>query len=443
MEINWGQWVMSDTQKASVGADRMNVVWKEQDIINGHILLAGGSGAGKTFNIRKIVRAMVQSASQSIRVHVFDVHDDIDIEGCSEVFFSESSQFGLNPLKVDPNPHTGGVRKAIQNFISTINKTSRQLGDRQEAVLRALLTDLYAANGFYADRPDTWVLNDGVDRKYPKKFPTVEDLYRLSSYKYKAMFVGGNNKTAAKLDKVNKHAIKMQRMAREETNVENNEKFDQLKEDAIHAYTDYVTAIKSGRELDELLKFDSKTTLKSVLDRIDNLKSSGIFRNIEPDFSEYNPVWRYRLKALSSDEKKMFVYFRLKELYDNAIKRGPQENIVEVIVIDEASMFMDQDPDNIISIMANEIRKFGTALVCASQAFTHFSLDFMGSTATKIILGIDELHWEKTSRQLQLDKKWLEWIIPQRTALIQMKRRVGLSDPTAKVKWFATRLNSG
>lgn len=102
-------------------------------------------------------------------------------------------------------------------------------------------------------------------------------------------------------------------------------------------------------------------------------------------------------------------------------------------------MFMDQDPDNIISIMANEIRKFGTALVCASQAFTHFSLDFMGSTATKIILGIDELHWEKTSRQLQLDKKWLEWIIPQRTALIQMKRRVGPSDPTAKVKWFATK----
>jgi DNA helicase HerA-like ATPase len=439
MEINWGQWVMTDTQKASVGTDRMNVVWKEQDIINGHILLAGGSGAGKTFNIRKIVREMVRTAGHDLRVHVFDVHDDIDIEGCSEVFFSESSNYGLNPLIVDPNPHTGGVRKAIQNFISTINKTSRQLGDRQEAVLRALLSDLYAANGFYSDRPETWLLRDGVERKYPKKYPTIEDLNRMSYYKYKAMFVGGNNKTAAKLDKVNKHAMKIQRMAREETNVENNEKFDQLKEDAIHSYTDYVTSIKSGRELDELLKFDSKTTLKSVLDRIDNLKSSGIFRNVAPDFSESNPIWRYRLKALSTDEKKMFVYFRLKELYDKALKRGPQDEIVEVIVIDEASMFMDQDPDNIISIMANEIRKFGTALVCASQAFTHFSLDFMGSTATKIILGIDELHWDKTSRQLQLDKKWLEWIIPQRTALIQMKRRVSPSDPTAKVKWFATK----
>lgn len=88
--------------------DRMNVVWKEQDIINGHILIAGGSGAGKTFNIRKIVREMVQTANHSVRVHVFDVHDDIDIKGCSEVFFSESSNYGLNPL-LSIQTHTPAV----------------------------------------------------------------------------------------------------------------------------------------------------------------------------------------------------------------------------------------------------------------------------------------------------------------------------------------------
>ena len=65
MEINWGQWVMSDTQKASVGADRMNVVWKEQDIINGHILLAGGSGAGHSTSGGPVVGTGVGGALTS------------------------------------------------------------------------------------------------------------------------------------------------------------------------------------------------------------------------------------------------------------------------------------------------------------------------------------------------------------------------------------------
>jgi DNA helicase HerA-like ATPase len=439
MEITFGKAELPASQKATVGASVVPVVWRQDEVINGHVLLAGGSGTGKTHNIRRIMRNMLSSTQHPLRIHVFDVHDDIQIGGESDIVFSESTSVGLNPLIIDDDRHTGGVRKAIQNFISTINKTSRQLGDRQEAVLRAVMEDLYSANGFIADKPESWSLNDGVQRRYAKKHPNIDDLYRWTYFKYKQLFMGGSSKSASALDQVNKEAVKIQRLMKDNPSPSAEEKLNDLKDKSIDAYTEYVQTIKTGREMDDLLKFDSKTTLKSVLDRIDNLRNGGIFRNEEPNFDRSNPVWRYRLKNLGTEEKKMFVHFRLRELYRNALKRGLQDNIVEVIILDEANMFMDADPDNIISIMANEIRKFGTALVCASQAFTHFTDDFIASSATKIVLGIDEMYWDKTCRQLQVKKEWLNWIVPRRTALISMKRNViNPRDKTGKIKWFFT-----
>ncbi len=442
MEMNFGQWMLTAKQKQDLGIPSSPVIWRADEVINGHVLLAGGSGTGKTHNIRNIINRLEASASHNLRVHVFDVHDDIEVPGASDIVFSEATPVGLNPLVVEEDIHTGGVRKSIQNFIATINKTSRQLGDRQEAVLRAVMEDLYAANGFHVDKPESWSLNDGISRKYRKKHPNIDDLYRWTQFKYRQMFMGGNNKSTAALERVNKEATKIMRLTKEGSNSDIESKLDDLKDKAIDAYSEYVTTLKSGKELEDLLRFDNKTTMKSVVDRVDNLKNCGIFRNESPNFDEHSSVWRYRIKHLGTEEKKMFVHFRLMELYRKALRRGIQDKIVEVIVIDEANMFMDSDPDNIISIMANEIRKFGTALVCASQAFTHFTDDFIASAATKIVLGIDEMYWDKTVRQLQVQKEWLNWISPRKTALIQMKRNPkDPNDKTAKVKWFFTQLN--
>jgi hypothetical protein len=440
MEVDLGRLELSANQQRAVGNNNIRSVWRSQDVINGHWLIAGGSGVGKTHTIRKIVESMAATTQHDLRIHVLDVHGDIYIPGASEVLFSESTTVGLNPLIVDPDRHTGGVRKAIQNFISTINKSGRQLGDRQEAVLRAVLEDLYQANHFYVDKPESWTLNDGIPRKFPKKYPNVEDLSRWAYFKYKQLYMGGNSKSAAALDRVNKEAMKIQRQCKENS-AESDDTLADFKNKAIDAYTEYVSSINTGRELEDLLKYDSKTTLKSVLDRIDNLKNSGIFRNEEPNFNPNSTVWRYKLNPLSADEKKMFVFFKLKELYDNAMKRGLCDHICEVIVIDECNRFMDNDPDNIISLMANEIRKFGTALICASQSFTHFTEDFLGSVATKLVLGIDEYYWPKTTKQLQLKTENLAWIIPRERGLVTIKRKTNPLDPASKLKWLFTHFN--
>lgn len=441
MEMVIGKWAPPANLAAEIGTPAL-VKWVEQELVNGHILLAGGSGFGKTHNIRKIIKRLSDSTPNPPRVHIFDVHGDIEFDNASEVIFSEISQEGLNPLIVDPDPHTGGVRKAIKFFIATLNKV-RKLGERQEAVLTAVLEDLYKANGFYPDRPETWSLNDGIPRRNQKKFPNVDDLLRWTNFKYRQMFTGGNSKAAFALDVLNKKASKMQREIKrmgKTPDSDDEQLLDKLKGEAVDAYTDYVNAIKTGDEIEELLKYDSKTTLKSVLDRISNLNNSGIFKKNPPSFDPYRNIWRYQLSPLSKEEKRMFVFFKLRELYSQAMARGLSDEIVEVIVLDESKMFMDADPDNIISVMANEIRKFGVALICASQAFTHFTDDFLSSVGTKIVLGIDEMYWDKTARQLNMKREWLEWITPRKTALVQMKRTVSGKDPTSKVKWFPTHL---
>jgi predicted RNase H-like HicB family nuclease len=105
------------------------------------------------------------------RFHVFDVHGDIELgdDLCSKVVLSESSKYGFNPLKINPDPHSGGVRKAIRNLIETIKLSpdhGRNLGPKQQDILRNLANDVYANAGIDADIPSSWVIqpeDDPVD----------------------------------------------------------------------------------------------------------------------------------------------------------------------------------------------------------------------------------------------------------------------------------------
>lgn len=400
------------------------VVWDESTAINGHMFIAGGTGTGKTHRLRALVDNLIETSDRKLRIHVFDVHDDIDIQGESSVLFSENSDYGLNPLIIDPNPHFGGVRKNIQGFIRTINKTTRRLGDRQESVLRSMMIDLYSANGFYLDNPASWALSDGIQRKYPKKHPTLEDLHRFASHKYKEMFLGTNSKTCKALEAVNKEAQKRAKLAKEIERTKGKEEeneLDKLKDNAICAFTEYITLLNTGHELESLLKYDNRQTVKSVVDRIENLKSSGIFKSEYPPFDRDRQVWRYRLKALDSDERKMFVLFRMQEIFEQAVRRGPRDKIDQFVILDESHIYMDDDENNIVNTYSKEIRKFGVGLICASQSFSHCTEDFLSSVSCKVILGIDELFWDKTVRNMKVDLKSLKWIMPRSTCLVHLK----------------------
>lgn len=130
-------------------------------LVNPHAMICGDSGTGKTHTLRLAINEVIKTSTTEMRVHVIDVHGDIEMPPniCSTTVFSEASPFGLNPLRVNPDPHFGGVRKAIQAFINTLSlspSTGRALGPKQQDVLRNLMLDVYEFAEYQPDDPSTW-----------------------------------------------------------------------------------------------------------------------------------------------------------------------------------------------------------------------------------------------------------------------------------------------
>lgn len=427
--------------------EQVHVVWDSKKVINAHMLLVGKSGTGKTFTLKKIIQQLQKQSNNKIRIRIIDVHGDIDMDGTSSVKFSEASPYGFNPLAVNPDHDFGGVRKRIQSFMSAINKTSRKLGPKQESVLRNILLDLYAANGFYEKDANSWALYDSRGQKLqhngkPKKHPTLDDALRYANFKHKAMFLGTSNKAILNLEDVNKRAkqlfIKQKNIHRAPTPEEVDKTKLELKasgEAAVESYTKYVESIESGMELTDLIKYDSIDTLKSVVDRLGNLVSSGIFKNQEPDFDPDSMIWRYDVRAITNlDEKKLFVYFLLEDIFSRRLQAGMQDDMVELVLLDEANLFFSDDADNIINIIAKEARKFGLGLCCASQSPTHFSEDFISNVGTKIILGLDQMFWDGSVRKLKIEQQALEWIVPHQKMVVQINNKAELRN---KFTWVS------
>ena len=480
---------MQITYGYDAGARKRNetvpIAWNSKGAVNGHCLLVGMSGAGKTHNLRKMVRQMQESSgSKPLRFHVFDVHGDIEIDGASTVMFSEQTTYGMNPLRVNPDPHFGGLRKRVQGFISTVNRVMRALGPKQEAALRNILYDIYARHGFKQNDPDTWIIDDyaarlvsdgsdnrlyidvplaekddakglgarwdgslrswfiptgdyqGAITRWPPKtlartHPSITEALHHARHVMQMAFLGTGMEAITNLEIANRAAGNYQRKllealrrgekAFEDEKLESD--LNKAKERAVETFKAYAESIITGRELTDLMKYDSVDVLKSVVDRLENLNAIGIFKSVPPPFDPDSQVWRYNITALSMEERKLFVLFRLEELLANAIQRGEQDDVVEVIILDEAHIYADDDPENVINSIAKEARKFGVALICASQNPTHFTEDFISSVATKVILGIDEMYWRGSTTKMRVSEEALAWIKPQKTMLVQIKTR--------------------
>lgn len=405
------------------------IIWDSDKVATRHMLIMGQSGSGKTYTLRNIINQMNRQG-ENVRIHVFDFHGDIELDGSSSVKFSATTDYGFNPLIVNDNLDFGGVRNKIQSFISLINNSGRSLGPKQEAVLRNILLDLYAANGFYANKPESWKLNDGVQRKYPKKHPTLQDALKFSSFKLQSLMLGANNKSMALLEQLNKSATKLYSQLKNANKQQGGtdtsqaeEAFNELKAKCIDEYSQYIHSIKIGTELSDLMKYDSKDVLKSVVERLENLYNCGIFKEQLPPFNPNSNIWRYDIKALRLEEKKMFVNMLLEQIFERRKQEGVQDDLKEIIVVDESHVFFNDEPDNIINLIAKEARKFGIGLICASQSPEHFSDDFLTNVSCNIITGIHEKFWAGSSRKLNLDMKLFKYVVMQKNMLVQVKNK--------------------
>ena len=436
--------ILLGTSTVAVGGKREMVSWMPDKAINGHSLIVGSSGMGKTHRLRKLIDGVV--TSYGARVHIIDVHGDIQIPGEQRARFSESSPYGLNPLKVNPDRYSGGVNKRIRAFSSMLKRTSAALGSRQAAALIRLLEDLYRRNGFDANNWKTWdpLTNPDVRGRslHHGVYPNISDLKKFTAFKLKELKTGAGGEANNALNELNKvaraHRKKVlqnvghdidddegktadpDRVAPPKADDEN-PALEKATQKAIDTYTAYARAVRTGDELNDMLRYTSADTLESVLDRIDLLDKSGIFKDSPPQLDENAAVHVYDIKALGRDEQKMFVEILLDDIWQAAKARGQTETPRDYIVIDEASIFLDKDADHIINILMRESRKFGIGLMFASQSLAHFSDDVLANVGLKIVLGVDQMYVDQMKRMLRVDPKMIENIRPRRTALVQCK----------------------
>lgn len=381
---------------------RVVVALNSAELINPHALILGMSGTGKSVSLRTMISSAVAS-SLKLRFHVMDVHGDLELPGASVVAFGEQAKFGLNPFRVNPSLEFGGVRKAIQAFIRTIDQASRTpLGLKQEAVLRELAEEVYMDFGFDKSNPATWALNDlggglvsaGADNRlyldvpYADKdkarasggrwcgdkklwyvqtqlytgaitafppayrervYPSLDDILKHADRVYMEKKLGSDQRAFKALEHVNTAAKARQRkildkvrLNRRDENLYDEETELALAEarvKAIQAYTDFVNTIQTGLELEQHTKYKNPQVLESISDRLRNLNATGIFKAAAPPFDPSNQIWRYKLNALALEEKKMLVLFLLQDLFYKAVERGEQREVLDIIVLDEMGTY--------------------------------------------------------------------------------------------------------
>lgn len=116
----------------------------------------------------------------------------------------------------------------------------------------------------------------------------------------------------------------------------------------------------------------------------------------------------------------MFVLFRLHEIFADAIERGEQTELRDVVVLDEAHLYVDSDDSNILNTLAREARKFGVAIIAANQN-ADLPDGFLSSLATKIVLGIDEMYWRQAETKMRIDQRLLAWVKAREFMAVQLK----------------------
>jgi hypothetical protein len=263
-----------------------------------------------------------------------------------------------------------------------------------------------------------------------KRPPTVPELARFTGLRLKAMVSGGGTHTIRLLEDHNKRVLAWQRKIKQLATGGSSADVEEIQK-AVHdnaaavieTFTDYVTSIETGRELDAVARYDSSETLRSLNDRLETLAASGIFKSRCPPFDPDVPIWVNDIAPLRDAEQRFFVWTKLQQILDDAMERGPvrgASEVREVIVIDEASKFFDVKEGNILDKISRESRKFGISLICGSQAPSHFSEDFLGNVGTKVLLGLDPMYHDQTVRKMRIDPAILDYVVAGKIAAVQI-----------------------
>ncbi|KOP26560.1 cell division protein FtsK [Hapalosiphon sp. MRB220] len=132
------------------------VYWNPAKLRNGHVVILGTSGSGKTQTLKALAHEL-PLLFPDIKIVISDFHGDLELPG--EVCYSldAESPHGLNPLVLDLDPKGGGPDlQAIA--VSSILRKSLKMGDNQEGLVLNAFISCYQNRGIFQDNQSTWTL---------------------------------------------------------------------------------------------------------------------------------------------------------------------------------------------------------------------------------------------------------------------------------------------
>ena len=119
--------------------------WSPQALPNGHLVIIGSSGSGKTQTLKGLVFSL-NSWRPDLRIVVIDFHGDQRIPGERYFPLHLTSEWGINPLEISLDTQAGGPNLQAISVAASLRKALR-LGSNQEGVLLRTIKELYDAHG--------------------------------------------------------------------------------------------------------------------------------------------------------------------------------------------------------------------------------------------------------------------------------------------------------
>ncbi|MDK2890847.1 MAG: hypothetical protein PWR21_1479 [Methanoculleus sp.] len=135
--------------------DGRRVDWSPGQLNNGHMIILGGSGAGKTETIRCIASEL---AAQEMPVVLIDFHGDMAASDGDITSYKirEGGQYYFNPLELDPEIDEITPLRATSDFVDAISINFPTLGIQQRRKIKNIIKGCYRASGITGNT-ETWI----------------------------------------------------------------------------------------------------------------------------------------------------------------------------------------------------------------------------------------------------------------------------------------------
>jgi len=167
--------IQQEVLKVLLGRSDKNqrVFWEPGSLNNGHFIILGGSGAGKTESIRCTASELDK---QGYPVLMIDFHGDMACNNCNILTYElkEGSEFYFNPFELNPKFKEITPLRATDDFIDAININFPSLGIQQRDALRDIILKAYSQENITREE-ETW--------KNELKFELVENQIKKSNLK--------------------------------------------------------------------------------------------------------------------------------------------------------------------------------------------------------------------------------------------------------------------